>query len=223
MPQAGMYAPSNGHPPILPFKLWLLCMTHLLGSRTLARRSRSWKQIRLNRLFKECFQESLPTKSSSSFRSAKSAHISLPKRFKICQSHSIRGESPPSSTTMEPAQLAGLTDVCHTFQSQRDHNPQIDYLMNQEIENLWLKMNRRQALRTVGAGLGYMALGSLLADGSTTAGKFSHHPARAKRLFISFSLVAHLRSIFLIINQHSLSTTAVIFSNMLNNRPAHRV
>ncbi|MDA0343932.1 MAG: DUF1553 domain-containing protein, partial [Verrucomicrobia bacterium] len=25
------------------------------------------------------------------------------------------GESPPSSTTMEPAQLAGLTDVCHTL------------------------------------------------------------------------------------------------------------
>ncbi|NDH00553.1 MAG: DUF1501 domain-containing protein, partial [Opitutae bacterium] len=58
--------------------------------------------------------------------------------------------------------------------------------MNQEIENLWLKMNRRQALRTVGAGLGYMALGSLLADGSTTAGKFSHHPARAKRIIYLF-------------------------------------
>ena len=57
--------------------------------------------------------------------------------------------------------------------------------MNQEIENLWLKMNRRQALRTVGAGLGYMALGSLLADGSTT-GKFSHHPARAKRIIYLF-------------------------------------
>jgi len=58
--------------------------------------------------------------------------------------------------------------------------------MNQEIENLWLKMNRRQSLRTVGAGLGYMALGSLLADGSKTAGKFSHHPARAKRIIYLF-------------------------------------
>jgi len=95
--------------------------------------------------------------------------------------------------------------------------------MNQEIENLWLKMNRRQALRTVGAGLGYMALGSLLAGGSRTAGKFSHHPARAKRIIYLFQSGGPLRSIFLIINQHSLSTTAVIFSNMLNNRAGSQV
>ena len=68
MPQAGMYEPSNGHLPIHPYKLWLLCMIQPIG-KLLARSPFSFtgKQIRLNRLLKECFQESLPPKSFSFF------------------------------------------------------------------------------------------------------------------------------------------------------------
>ena len=71
-PSRDVCAPSNGHPPILPFKLWLLCMTPPIG-KPHARSPFSFtgKQIRLNRLLKECFQESLPPKSSSSFQICK--------------------------------------------------------------------------------------------------------------------------------------------------------
>ena len=84
-------------------------------------------------------------------------------------------------------------------------------------------MNVVVILRTVGAGLGYMVFGQFVADGSTTAGKFSHHPARAKRIIYLFQSGGPSQVDLLIINQHSLNTTAVIFSNMLNNRAAHRV
>jgi hypothetical protein len=56
-----------------------------------------------------------------------------------------------------------------------------------EISTTWARINRRQALKVVGGGLGCMALHSLLADETVSATSLlSHHPPRAKRVIYLF-------------------------------------
>jgi hypothetical protein len=57
--------------------------------------------------------------------------------------------------------------------------------MKDLIESAILSMNRRQALKTIGGGLGSMALGNMLADAGDSA-PTAHHKAKAKRVIYLF-------------------------------------
>ena len=54
-----------------------------------------------------------------------------------------------------------------------------------EIEHTLARISRRRALKTIGGGLGSMALGSLLADDSAPPSR-AHRPAAAKRIIYLF-------------------------------------